>query len=189
MCEHDQTLPNKIPKWRYDEIESSVVALFNELGITVFPIEPFEIAKSIGCVCWPLSKAAESVKTDFYDCGLEACSYYDTVRKHFIICYDDNMPYQRIRFSIMHEIGHIVLKHYHESNLAACEANCFASYALAPSPIIDKYKCVSEFSISDCFDVSLDCASRCFKRYGNWVKFCGLHKPYEKELVGMIVDK
>ena len=43
---------------------------------------------------------------------------------------------RRIRFTIMHEIGHIVLDHTEHSDLAESEANFFAKYALAPPPLV-----------------------------------------------------
>ena len=44
----------------------------------------------------------------------------------FYIFYDDSMYDRRIRFTIMHEIGHIVLDHTEHSDLAESEANFFA---------------------------------------------------------------
>ena len=38
-----------------------------------------------------------------------------------VIVYNDKMPEHRIRFSIMHEIGHIVLDHSEDSELAEKE--------------------------------------------------------------------
>ena len=49
-----------------------------------------------------------------------------------IIAYDENKSPFRIRFSIMHELGHIMLGHSRECAYNEQQANFFASNILAP---------------------------------------------------------
>lgn len=72
-----------------------------------------------------------------------------------IIFYNDKKSIQTIRFTIAHELGHYVLGHLTDDDVARKEANCFARNILCPIPIgttllgnkIDKY--VNTFDISE----------------------------------------
>ena len=87
----------------------------------------------------------------------------------------------------MHEIGHIGLGHRSESDLARREADYFAGYALAPSPLIGEYASAGLHEVSSKFWVSLECAEICYSRYSNWVQFGDNHlKDYEIILLNLI---
>lgn len=54
-----------------------------------------------------------------------------------IILYNDEIETQgRIRWTLAHELGHIVLGHLTQSHVNEIEANCFASQLLLPSCIL-----------------------------------------------------
>ena len=73
--------------------------------------------------------------------------------KH-IMYYNDMVRVQRIRFTIAHEIAHIVLGHTEESRLAESEANFFAKYILAFPVLIHHMGLDDAEDISCIFDVS-----------------------------------
>lgn len=56
------------------------------------------------------------------------------------ILYNEEKGYCTNRFTIAHEIGHIVLEHEVDNSVAEREANCFARNLLCPVPIIDSLK-------------------------------------------------
>ncbi len=114
---------------------------------------------------------------------LDGFSFIDSENGRRIICYDDSRNEARIRFTIMHEIGHILLQHREESDLARKMADYFAAYSLAPSPLMDHYHCDDYIDVIDTFDVSQDCAFYCFQRFNNWLHYGGGIKPYEKDLL------
>lgn len=62
------------------------------------------------------------------------------IKWNFIL-YNDDMMYnslQRLRFSLAHELGHIVLGHKDEhSFICEAEANCFAQHLLCPVPVVE----------------------------------------------------
>lgn len=76
-----------------------------------------------------------------------------------IIFYNDHDPRERIRFTIAHEIGHIVLGHLEKNKNFENEANCFARNLLCPIYAKDMLisDCCEEYH--DVFGVSLDMAS------------------------------
>lgn len=57
--------------------------------------------------------------------------------KNNYILYNEEKGYYTNRFTIAHEIGHIILEHDIDDSVAKREANCFARNLLCPAPIID----------------------------------------------------
>lgn len=83
-----------------------------------------------------------------------------------ILCYNDAMPRERIRFSLMHELGHQVLDTENE-----VAANQFASNILAPRSILIKSGLKDIQDIARLFFISKEAASYAKKdalsAYGN----------------------
>ena len=107
------------------------------------------------------------------------------IQTHLII-YNDEKPLPRIRFTLMHELGHIDLGHKGESDLARREADAYAGYALAPSPLISKYASEDIFDIMSTFWVSGECADIRSFSYVNWKQYGGRYlKDYEIRLINL----
>ena len=97
---------------RYEEIKKIVVELFTELNLYDVPIDCFKICEMLGIVVIKYSDVKEEKR--------KACKEFSKdgfcmeIEKNdqsvFYIYYDDSMYDRRIRFTIMHEIGHIDLQ-------------------------------------------------------------------------------
>lgn len=63
------------------------------------------------------------------------------------ILYNDEKGYLTNRFTIAHELGHIMLNHSVDDSIARREANCFARNLLCPIPMIDtlNLKCIYDY--------------------------------------------
>ena len=72
----------------------------------------------------------------------------------YIICFNELKDEKTIRFTIAHEIGHIVLKHTEDNPVTDKEANCFARNLLCPIQIADGFHVETAKEYVDCFDVS-----------------------------------
>lgn len=81
------------------------------------------------------------------------------------------MDYGRINNTIMHEIGHIVLDHSEDSELAEKEVRFFAKYALVPPVPVHKLKLNDPYDIADVFDVSLEAACYALSYYNKWLQY------------------
>lgn len=158
---------------RYEEIKKIVVELFTELNLYDVPIDCFKICEMLGIVVIKYSDVKEEKR--------KACKEFSKdgfcmeIEKNgqsvFYIYYDDSMYDRRIRFTIMHEIGHIVLYHTEHSDLAESEADFFARYSLAPPPIIHEYKPEDYYELANIFQISLECAMYAMRAYHMWLRY------------------
>lgn len=74
----------------------------------------------------------------------------------YIIFYDSSKPITMQRFTIAHEIGHILLHHFHRpSQTMEKEANMFAARLLMPMSILYECKIKSPEDIAQLCNVSL----------------------------------
>lgn len=121
----------KILAWQYEEIEKLVVKLYKEQNIRSVPIDPFEIVKNRGYITVPFSRF-KNKRPECADENSDAFSFFEPESKTYYIAYNDDKPLRRIRFTLMHEVGHIDLGHKSESALARKMADTYAGYALAP---------------------------------------------------------
>lgn len=189
MIEENKYSTVKLPSRLYDEIEQKVVSLYQELSISSVPIDPFEIAKRRGYIVKPFSSFCRKSRFLFIKKDLDGINYYDPELGTFVICYDESKSFDRIRFTLMHEIGHIDMGHREESELARKMADFYAAYALAPSPLIAVTSCDDYMDVAKKFKVSQMCADICFQRFLNWEKVSFELKPYEKALVRLFQNK
>lgn len=133
--------------------EKEILEIFRFAGIETFPVDLSKIVTSIGYKLKTYKEVARSGSE--YRMMMRISNDAYVSRKSKTIYYNDSIRTEsRIRFSIAHEIGHIVLLSDNEDI-----ANEFASNLLAPRPIIfaRQYKTASE--ISKAFDISVSAAN------------------------------
>ena len=144
---------------KYEVIKQNVVKMFIDNDIRRIPIDCFEICQKM---CIELKKysqltpealqKAKEISEDGF-CLLVEKGPIPFAFLQWYIFYDDTKSRERIRFTIMHEIGHIVLGHTEHSQLAESEANFFAKYSLAPPPLVHKIQPEDYMDISTAFDL------------------------------------
>lgn len=171
-----------LPRKLYNEIEQKVVSLYVRHNIKIIPIDPFEIAAASDYILRPYSELNHEARNLLRSTEKSGTSYFDPRKSKYVICYDDAHILSRQKFTVIHEIGHIDMGHKHGSQLAEEIANHYAAYALAPSPLINKYNCEDFKDIAKIFDISDDCAYFRFASYKNWIKY-KIKKNYEKDLL------
>ena len=153
-------------------IEKCVVNLYLKLGIKHFPVDPFDIAKKLNIRIVSYSTLQLGDLALLNTVSADGVSGRNLDGKYTIIYNERKQTFDRHRFTIMHEIGHIVLGHNQNSDFAEICANYFASYALAPFPLIQLFGCKSEMDIVLIFRVSKECAYIIFDRYNRWLNAC-----------------
>ena len=78
---------------------------------------------------------------DFVMQGMDAITIRREYGKNtaYELFYDGNVNKRRRRFTLAHELGHIVLRHSAEQKWEEVEADFFASQLLAPRPVLDLF--------------------------------------------------
>ena len=151
---------------RYEEIKE-VVAKTLQLGqVSELPICPYTLADSLGIKQITYSSLSEEKKAACFELSDEGFILDND------IYYNDLMYEKRTRFTLMHEIGHIMLDHRVESDIAEKEANFFAKYILAPPILIlahDPTFDMNEFKIRKIFNVSDEISGYIYDSYRKWI--------------------
>ena len=178
----------KIPdKPRFDYVTQSAYKFLLECGYTKFPIFPYDVLDEledyVECLPWSKAKKVFQSEDPFHLRQLEAEGRTIRMRgtgKYYIV-YDDvtvNSP-DRISWTIMHEIGHIILGHLVEFNETALnrggitskqygvlevEAHYFAAEFLMPTAILRYFTHITVDEIALLFRVSDSAAEKKYRR-------------------------
>lgn len=146
------------------EIEWKILEVFQECYVESFPVNIFELIEHYNYECVEYTEQS-SIKQ-------QACLSYseDSFILKDKVYYNDAKPFRRRRFSLAHELGHIILGHkYPHTPQMEQEANYFSSRLLAPRMAIH-YSCSrNAFDVSDRFLLTLEAANYAFKDYKHWL--------------------
>lgn len=72
----------------------------------------------------------------------------------YIIYYNESKDDTTVRFTLAHELGHIVLKHREDGDVENKEANCFARNYLCPIPVVKEMNLCNVNDYTELFYVS-----------------------------------
>lgn len=177
----------KLDDETYEYIKNEISHLFTKYDIQCVPVSGFEIASKLQVSLVPysslsgvkLQKALDTSDDGFY------LQYHATDRIYYN---DTKLNYQRQNWTLLHEVGHIVLDHTGKRELAdreEAEADSFAKNAIAPSVLIDRIQADSPEKIYQYFNISHEAARYAFNYYQKWKKIHRNkdYKPYEIQLL------
>ncbi len=168
---------------RYEEIKRTVVNLFVKYNVTCVPVNGFELATKMGIKIIPYSAIPIEKRYLLFKKSQDGFCVEKTFGEWYIY-YNDEMDYGRINNTIMHKIGHIVLDHSEDSELAEKEVRFFAKYALVPPVLVHKLKLEDPQAIADVFEVSLEAARYALSYYMKWLQHGSYnYTDYEVELL------
>lgn len=156
----------EISCYRYEEIKEMVANTLRLGKISKLPICPYTLADSLGINRVAYSSLSEKKRQACFEFSDEGFILDNT------IYYNDFMYEKRTRFTLMHEIGHIMLDHRIENDVAEREANFFAKYILAPPVLIyahDRTFDMDEYKIRKIFDVSDEISGYIYDYYQKWM--------------------
>ena len=164
----------RLPAWRYEKIKK--IATNNLICYSdTIPVDVFELARINRLILMPYSKLTayelNKLQNKYNAISKDGFLFWGKKRGKLrgFIYYDDFLNPQRVRFTIMHEIGHYLLKHYEISDLAEAEANFFAKFLLAPPILVHLIKPTDYMEIAETFDVSHEFAYNAFVYYQKWL--------------------
>ena len=165
----------------YRRIDNSVKELMEDYRIESYPIQLKELAKKMGITLVAYSYASKFGINQPDNLSDDAFTKMDDN----IVFYNDSASIERIRFSVAHEIGHIWLEHKRTSRRNEAEANHFAGYLLAPTPVIVEQGFEDAFDIAEFFQISYEAAC-CALRRADSRKSCGAKREgYEYEIINL----
>ncbi len=146
---------------RYEEIRSTVADLIEDWGISVYPFSVWELVRRMGIRTIRYSELPEWLRAEVEPYWPDAITIYprDFNPLRTIIFYNDRQDREHVRFTIAHELAHLVLMHPGTGE-EKCEheADVFANYLLAPAPLVLRYSRLDIDAIHDDFQVSYGCA-------------------------------
>lgn len=149
------------------KVQDAALLVYKKCNIKTYPIDCFDILKKLGYEAIKYHSLSEKKQNICFAISDEAYLLNKT------IYYNDKQIPTRIRFSIMHEVGHIVLNHTHTGietidNKIEREADAFAAHILAPSMAIYYARCKSPKDVAKRFLISNECATYAYNRYLSW---------------------
>lgn len=159
----------KLTEERLEEIKKEVAKMFKDCNINCVPINGFEIASKKGIKVYPYSCKSEKVREKCLQESEDGFSIFKD--NQWYIFYNDEKGFGRINNTMLHEIGHIVLDHTEDSELADKEAKFFAKYALVPPVLVHKFKLKTIDEIVEVFDVSYEAAKYALIYYHKWLNY------------------
>lgn len=125
----------KIPPRRCDEIDRLVYDVQMDYGITTFPVDEKRLASEMGFILVRYSSLSQKDKKtmqDIIQTGVHLCSMKRGYPV-YIIAYNDDTEPGRVKLTIFHEIGHILMGHgSNPTLLQEMEADYFAKQMAAP---------------------------------------------------------
>lgn len=147
----------------YGLIKHTILKVYKDCNIKSFPIDCFNILNTYGIKAYPYDSLPDKLKEYCMRFSEDAINYKD------VICYNNHHPTGRIRFSLMHELGHFILKHSQNDNQdIEQQANFFASNILAPRMAIHYAKCDKTSAISVQFGITKEAAQYAYNDYMKW---------------------
>ena len=133
--------------------ERDVLDIYRFCGITRFPVDLHRIINSIAYCIKTYSEESDSRSKLIELLRISGDAFLNRNRK--TIYYNDGVrSLQRIRFSLAHELGHIIMVTDNEDL-----ADIFASNLLAPRPIVYALGLRTAEEIATTFDVSISAAN------------------------------
>lgn len=140
-----------------DLIDNKMLSIYKECKIQTFPIDCELILQHYGFVLYTYKELQNANKT-LYNAAKSYSN--DAFRFRMSIYYNSCMPKNRIRFTLMHELGHFILGHQSQEIESEQEADYFASCMLVPRIAILRTGCTTADDIHDQFEVSYAAANR-----------------------------
>lgn len=177
-----------LPGERYDEIRATVADLIEDWGITAYPFSIWSLLRKMGIRVFPYSSLPTLLRLLLEHYRPDALTIYPpdfNPRRTLIFYNDDGRDRERIRFTLAHELGHLILMHPDTGeSIYESEADIFANYLLAPAPLIIEYSSTDYFVVSDDFAISYSCASSACDRAVKRQAFGpSAHTEYEQRIL------
>jgi len=193
---------------RYAFVNNEILKIFRQMDRIEFPMDVLSVISSVvrNCRCMTYQEVSDVTGESIDDvAGLcesnSGCTHYDVANDRYLVMYnsssDNNNNEGRQRWTLGHELGHIVCQHLLMS--ACCkmsenattigvqtdcesEADYFAATLLAPFPLFKELGVSSAPDVQRVFGLSRAAAINRWDRYVKWQK-SHLKRAWENDMV------
>lgn len=159
----------------YNKIVTATIDVFRKCDIHSFPINCEDLLKHYGYRIFSYKELRDR-NPELYNLSLGYSEDAFRAGASKIVAYNPDRPHGRIRFSLMHELGHHILEHAGTSDQNEKEANAFASHILAPRMAIHYSRCKNPNDVARLFDMSFEAADNAFIDYRRWHRNVMIYK-------------
>lgn len=159
----------------YNKIVTATIDVFRKCNVHSFPIDCEDLLKHYGYRLFSYKELRDR-NPELYTLSLGYSEDAFRTGASKIVAYNPDRPHGRIRFSLMHELGHHVLGHNESSDQNEKEANAFASHILAPRMAIHYSRCKNANDVARLFDMSFEAADNAFIDYRRWHRNVVIYK-------------
>lgn len=183
---------------RYEDIKIAIANFLEDYNVKKIPVDVFDLAEKMKIKIVFSSEIIKKYPKKFDEYKLftypHSYLYYDPDSQRLIVYIDDlGTKKKRQRFSLAHELMHIILGHTEQNEKNESEANFGATYLLAPTSLAlikleDETLFIPEI-VMDIFDVSAPEAEIIVRYNLNRVSLPDLNeKDYEKTINGLLKE-
>jgi len=176
----------------YRLIDKTAIELRIDYGFLEEKIDVFALAKRLNMHLIPYSYLSDEQKSkigileDFLKDGFTVMRCISG-KWEFYTFYDDSVSKYRQRFTIAHEIKHVIFLEKELDQKQEDLADHFARYLLAPSFLVMKYVHLSPFDVSDAFDISFEAAMYALNGANNRIDYSySKLEDYEEEYLELM---
>ena len=159
---------------RYDQIQKYANNLMLNYCFSQFPVDLEKLITQLPDVELRLY-SSYSKEDRMLMCKVSEDGFTLLKDETFIIRINDSICEDRQRYTIAHEIGHIVLGHHYKPHLSdevkEAEADFFANRLLVPMWAMHCLTHIEPWQVSYYFGVSMECAYYRIKNYNSWVAY------------------
>lgn len=156
-----------LPSERYDQIRAAAADLIEDWDIKEFPFSIWSLVRRMGIRTVRYSSLPEQLREQLERFWPLAITIYppDFNPSKTIIFYNDDREREQIRFTVAHELAHLILKHPGTGEeVYEHEADVFANYLLVPAPLVLRDSKLDVETIRYDFQVSYGCAYSAWDR-------------------------
>lgn len=179
----------------YQKADEKAIQLLLDYSFLSFPIDVFALAKKLNIKLVKYSDL-DSAKLNEILSNSKTRDGLTVIKKRidgwydFIVYYNDKSSKNRQRFTIAHEIKHVVYLELDPSDDDEALANHFARVLLLPPCVLLSLNTRDMYSISEMFHISPEAAENALSALEERIRYHDYRLlRYEKNFLSQIIDK
>lgn len=205
-------MKTSISKTRRKEIKAAVIKVLSNCNILTLPVDIEQIVKNVnGVRLVSYSQHMEKMSLTYKEMlafagSNDGCTDFFKRRNRYIVFYNDKDPLlnktKRYRFTIAHELGHILLKHHlmtektrifrasltqEEYDILESEADYFAALILVPHIVLSHRKKPIDngLKLARACNISRNAGDIRFSEYRRWLRNRNPNSGYDQKILDL----